>query len=251
VTTIIKISGAELDDSAYVERFAQIVRDLNAPTIIVHGGGKEISELQRRMNIEPRYVDGVRMTDAESLRLVEMVLCGAINKRLVRVLVAAGVDALGMSGVDRGMIRAEKMRLPAQPDIDMGFTGSIYMLRGEIARGYLEMGVTPVIAPICGGDGTNYNVNADHVAGAVAAAVGAKRLIFLSNVPGVLNADQTLIPTLSPAQTEALIADGTIFGGMIPKVRTALDALSRGAASVVIGNLDTLATGVGTTFTIG
>ncbi|MDZ4763851.1 MAG: acetylglutamate kinase [Chloroflexota bacterium] len=249
MTTVIKISGSELDDPVYVERFAQIVRNLDAPPVIVHGGGKEISEMQRRMNIEPRYFDGVRMTDAESLVLVEMVLCGTINKRLVRVLVNAGIDALGMSGVDRGMIRADKMRFAAYLDMDMGFTGVVTSVRAEVVRDYLNARWTPVIAPICMGATTNYNVNADHVAGAVAGSIGAERLIFLSNVLGVLDKNKTLIPALNATQTASLIADGTIFGGMIPKVRVALEALERGAQTVVIGNLDTLATGVGTTFT--
>jgi acetylglutamate kinase len=239
MTLVVKISGSELDDAAFVARFSAAIRSLTEPVIIVHGGGKEISEMQRRMGIEPRYIDGIRITDAESLALVEMVLCGMINKRLTRSLIEAGVDALGVSGVDRGIVRAQKMDSPS-PDIDMGFTGSITAVRAEPLREWIAAGVIPVIAPICLGEGTNYNVNADHVAGAVASALGAERLIFLSNVKGVLNKKGKVIPTLTPDQVEALIADGTINRGMIPKVRTALGALEAGAASVVIGGIDAL-----------
>jgi acetylglutamate kinase len=239
MTLVVKISGSELDDAAFVGRFSAAIRALTEPVVIVHGGGKEISEMQRRMGIEPRYIDGVRITDAESLALVEMVLCGTINKRLVRSLIEVGVDALGVSGVDRGIVRARKMEPPA-PDVDMGFTGSITAVRAEPLREWLAAGVTPVIAPICLGEGTNYNVNADHVAGAVASALGAEQLIFLSNVPGVLNKKGKVIPTLTPDQVEALIANGTISRGMIPKVRTALYALEAGAASTVIGGIDAL-----------
>src|SRR5690606_36787389 len=125
---VIKVSGHELDDPAFLEGLAGAVASLNEPVVVVHGGGKEISTLQRRMGIEPRYVDGVRVTDAESLALVEMVLCGIINKRLVRTFLAAGVDALGLSGIDRGLVRAEKMRSNGQ---DMGFTGEVTAVRAE------------------------------------------------------------------------------------------------------------------------
>ncbi|PJF27794.1 MAG: acetylglutamate kinase [Phototrophicales bacterium] len=239
MTLVVKISGSELDDAAFVGRFSAAIRALTEPVIIVHGGGKEISEMQRRMGIEPRYIDGIRITDAESLVLVEMVLCGTINKRLTRSLIEAGVDALGISGVDRGIVRAQKMESPS-PDIDMGFTGSITAVRAEPLREWIAAGVTPVIAPICLGEGTNYNVNADHVAGAVASALGAERLIFLSNVPGVLNKKGKLISMLTPDRVDALIANGTIKKGMIPKVRTALSALESGAESVVIGGIDAL-----------
>jgi acetylglutamate kinase len=194
----------------------------------VHGGGKEISALQTQMGIEPRYADGVRITDAASLALVEMVLCGTVNKRLVRMLLAAGVDALGMSGVDRGLVRAAQMQ---RDGIDMGFTGEVGAVRGDVLRGLLAEGITPVIAPICLGDDSAYNVNADHVAGAVAAADGAH------------------VPALTPEQTESLIAAGTIFGGMIPKVRTALGALDHGVARATITDLAGLIAGGGTVFT--
>jgi acetylglutamate kinase len=241
---VIKISGHELDDTAHLNAFAGVVAALKTPTVVVHGGGKEISALQTQMGIEPRYVDGLRITDAASLALGEMVLCGAVNKRLVRTLINAGVDALGMSGVDRGLIRAQKM---AHESVDMGYTGVIASVRGDVLADLLDMNITPVIAPICLGVDNNFNVNADHVAGAVAQALDAERLVFLSNVPGVLVGGE-VAPTLTPEQTETLIADGTISGGMIPKVRTALDALSNGASQAVITNLAGLSSGGGTVF---
>jgi acetylglutamate kinase len=242
---VIKVSGHELDDTAYLADFAAAVRDQQAPIIIVHGGGAEISALQKSMGIEPRYIEGVRITDSLSLKVVEMVLCGTVNKRLVRCLLDAGLDALGMSGMDRSLVRAAKMTHPAQ---DMGFTGTVTSVRGDVLLAMLEQGTTPVIAPVCLGEGTSYNVNADHVAGAIAAAVDASRVVFLTNVQGVL-VNEALVPTLTPDQTRALIADGVIFGGMIPKVQTALHALETGVLRAVITNLEGLRSGTGTVFT--
>jgi acetylglutamate kinase len=243
-TIVVKVSGHEIDDPAFLTGFARVIRELAQPTVIVHGGGREITEMQQKMGIEARYVNGLRITDAASLALVEMVLCGAVNTRLVRMLVNAGVDALGMSGVDRGLVRASKM---LHPSADMGYTGDVAAVRGEVLSDLLNAGITPVIAPICLGEDSSYNVNADHVAGAAAAAIGAGRVIFLTNVPGVM-VDGVVVETVSPEHAETLISDGIIFGGMIPKVRTALAALTGGAASAVITNLDGLRMGGGTTF---
>jgi acetylglutamate kinase len=196
------------------------------------------------MGIETRFIDGVRITDAPSLAIAEMVMCGTANKRLVRTFVAAGIDALGLSGVDRGLVRAEKMT--GMPE-DMGFTGSVTSVRGDALLDLLARGITPVLAPICLGSDSNYNVNADHVAGAVAAAIGAGRVVFLTNVKGVLVNEQ-VAPVLTPEQVEALIADGTIYGGMIPKVQTALGALDEGIPEAVITDLDGLRSGGGTAF---
>lgn len=242
--TVIKIGGNEIDDPAFLSALAEVVRGYPEPLIIVHGGGKEITTLQTALGITPRYVDGLRITDAESLAVVEMVLCGVVNKRLVRLLTTVGVDAVGMSGVDRGLVRAKKMQHPIE---DMQFTGEIVAVRGEVLHDLLTLGVTPVIAPVCIGEWNNYNVNADHVAGAIATAIDAARVVFLTNVPGVLH-NGGVIPTLSITQAEALIADGTIFGGMIPKVRTALGALDDGVSQAVITNLDGLRTNSGTSF---
>jgi len=243
--SVIKLSGHELDDAAYLADFARVVAGINGSVIVVHGGGKTISALQTKMGIAPQYIDGIRVTDAESLALVEMVLRGSVNTMLVRALVNAGIDAQGISGVDRGLIRAEKM---LHTQHDMGFTGSIADVRAEVLVDMVRQGITPVIAPICLGEASTYNVNADQVAGAVAGAVDASRLVMISNVAGVL-VNGKIVSMLNPTQVEALIADGTIFGGMIPKVRSALDALKHGAKQAVITDLNGLRAHGGTIFT--
>jgi acetylglutamate kinase len=250
--TVVKISGHELDDAAFLERFALAMAALTAGParehlVVVHGGGKEISLLQTRLGIEPVYVEGQRVTDADSLAVVEMVLAGVINTRLTRLLVRAGVDALGMSGVDRGLLTAEKLQ---HDTVDYGYTGVVTRVSGHALMQLLELGVVPVIAPVSGAaDGAySLNVNADLAAGALAAAVGADRLVFLSNVSAVLR-DGVPIAQLSRAEAEHLIAEGVIFGGMIPKVRTALSALDEGVERVLITDLAGLSTGGGTVFT--
>ena len=226
-----------------MQGLVQAARGLSEPTLLVHGGGKEIRTLQERLGLEPQYVDGLRVTDVESLAVVEMVLAGRINKRLVAALIAAGVDAFGMSGVDRGAVKAEKLEHPAG---DLGWVGRVVAVRGEVFSRLLDDGIMPVLSPICwGSDGSIFNVNADHVALAVARELAAEVLVFVSNVPGVL-ADGRLVECITPPQAAALIADGTIAGGMIPKVRSALDAVAGGVAAVRITNLDGLAGGTGT-----
>lgn len=241
---LVKVSGHELDDPAYLADFAAAIKALNAPTVVVHGGGAEITAMQKVMGIEPRYLDGVRITDQDSLKIVEMVICGTVNKRLVRVLLNVGIDALGLSGVDRGLVRARPMQVTGH---DMGFTGEVVSVRGDVLLKLLEQGITPVVSPVSLGDNSNLNVNADHVAGALAAAINATRVVFLTNVEGVL-VDNRVVPTLSPEQTQQLIDAGTIFGGMIPKVKTALHALEMGVHSAVITNLKGLAANGGTIF---
>lgn len=241
---VIKISGHELDSPDFLAELAATLKHFDTPVVIVHGGGKEITALQTRLGIEPRYVDGLRITDAESLALVEMVLCGTVNKRIVRTLVNAGIDAVGLSGVDGGLVSADKM---THESVDMGYTGEVTAVRVDLLVDMLDQGVTPVIAPICLGEDSNFNVNADHVAGAVAAALEAEKLVFVSNVEGVLK-DGAVIPQLTPNQVGEMIADGTIFGGMIPKVKTALESLAEGVAQAVITNLKGLSSGGGTVF---
>jgi acetylglutamate kinase len=244
---VIKIGGNEIDEPNFLAELAGVVTILEHPAIIVHGGGKEISEMQTKLGIEPRYVDGVRITDEPSLAIVEMILAGLVNKRLVRSLVNGGINALGLSGVDMGIVRAKKMSHPTQ---DMGFTGTVTDVRGDILRDFLGRGVTPVIAPIALGEANNFNVNADHVAGAVAAAVGASQVVFLTNVKGVM-VKERVVQEMTSEEAEALIADGTIFGGMIPKVRTALQALESGIPQAVITNLQGLQVRGGTVFIRG
>ncbi len=244
IISLIKISGHYLDDDVLLQRFAEAVAGREEQLVIVHGGGIEITRLQERLDIEPTYLDGLRVTDAQSLSLVEMVLCGSVNKRLVRHLLNAGVDAQGLSGVDRGLVRARQMR---RGSVDMQFTGSVKSVRGEVLIQLLDLGVTPVVAPVSAGTDSNFNLNADPVAGALAAAIGADNVVFISNVSGVL-ADNKLVERLNEVEARELIASGTIYGGMIPKVKSALDVLSSGVPKAIITDLDGWACDVGTTF---
>lgn len=241
---VLKIGGHDLRDTAFLNELAVSVRALNLPLVLVHGGGVEIAGLQQRLGIEPRYEQGLRVTDADSLALVEMVLCGLVNKRLVRYLVHNGVDALGLSGVDRGLVRARKMPHDA---IDMEFTGEVTSVRAEVIHDLLGQGITPVVAPLCLGMDCSFNVNADHVAGALAASIGASRIVFLTNVRGVM-LDGRILATLDAARTRELVEQGEIHGGMIPKVETALQALTTGVPEALITNLAGLGEGSGTLF---
>ncbi len=243
---VVKIGGHEINDISFLKELPWVLQKADSPVIIVHGGGVEISELQRRLGITPRYVDGVRITDAASLRVVQMVLCGTVNTRLVAYLLAGGIDAQGISGVDRGIVQAQQM--PHESE-DMAFTGQVTRVRGDLLLEMVNAGITPVIAPVCGGkDAEAYNVNADHVAGAVAEAVRASRVVFLTNVEGVLE-EGVVRRSITPAEAERMIEDEVIFGGMIPKVRTALATLEQGIPRAVITNLTGIRTHGGTVFT--
>jgi len=243
--SVVKVSGHCLDEHDLIGQFARVVAERDEHLVIVHGGGVEISQLQQKLEIEPRYVDGLRVTDADSLALVEMVLCGSVNKRLVRYLLSAGVDAQGLSGVDRGLIRARKMQ---HESLDMGYTGEVVSVRGEVISDLLERGVTPVVAPVSVGECSNYNLNADPVAGAIGAAIGAQEVVFISNVAGVL-IDGKRVASLTRTQALELIERGVIQGGMIPKVESALAVLSSGVPQAVITDLDGWGNQGGTIFT--
>jgi acetylglutamate kinase len=241
---VLKIGGQELDDREFVKRLGQSIAAFEQAPILVHGGGKEIRELQKRLGVEPQYIDGLRVTDTESLDIVQMVLVGRINKRIVSSLSMAGVDAFGMSGVDRAAIKAEKLEHPAG---DLGQVGRVVEVRTEVFTRLLEDGITPVLSPICyGADGSMFNVNADHVAMAVAIATQAEALVFVSNVPGVLR-DKEVLPHLTAGEVEQLIKEEVIVDGMIPKARSALAAVSGGVPAVRITNLAGLKEDKGTT----
>lgn len=247
MTRVIKIGGNEMNVAGFLDELAAQIAGMTAeePVVLVHGGGQEIADLQSRLGIAPRKVDGLRVTDAASLDVAEMVLSGRANKQIVRALLAAGLDAVGLSGVDGRLLAARKKE---HPTADLGLVGEIVAVRAHLLQRLLQVGVTPVISPISlGNDGQTYNVNADEAATALAAALEAEALDFVSNVPGVL-AEGTLVPHLSPDETEALIAGGVISGGMIPKTRAALDALARGVPRVRIVDLAGLRGGGGTVF---
>lgn len=242
--TVIKIGGHEIADEAFLTQLAQTLAEKRGEKfIIVHGGGAEISDLQRQLNIEPQYENGIRVTDAESLKVVTMVLAGLVNKRLVSYLLTAGVDAVGLTAVDRGMVKAKQMG-------GMAFTGEVTTANGDWLIELVNQGIVPVVAPLCyAEDQPNaiYNVNADHVAGAIGGAVSAEKVVFITNVQGVM-ANGEVLPHLTAEQAQSLIDNGTIFGGMIPKVTTALAILGHGVPSSIITNLDGLLNDNGTFF---
>ncbi len=246
---VIKIGGNELDDERFLEALSAAVASLPDPAVLVHGGGKAIAEMQARLGLETVKVDGLRVTDAESLTVAQMVLSGHANKQIVVALLRAGVTAVGLSGVDGGLLRCRKREHPAA---DLGFVGEIVDVNGALLKTLVEQGVIPVISPISlGQDGEVYNVNADEAAGAVAAALQADVLTFVSNVPGVLDGEGYPIPRLTWPQTETLIADGVIAGGMIPKARAAMAAIGSGVREARITTVAQLAGSGGTVFVEG
>jgi acetylglutamate kinase len=246
-TVVLKIGGNELDDPTFLFGLANAVKSLQADgkaPVIVHGGGKAIAEYQQKLGLETKFVEGLRVTSDEDAELVEMVLSGLMNKRIVRTLVKEGIRAAGISGVDDGTIYVEKMWHPLG---DLGRVGEIQDVDLHLVNTLLDANIVPVISPVSFGsfDGQSYNVNADHAAAAIAAGMGAIKLIFVSNVPGVLIA-QRVIRAVTADQAEAWIEEGSIYGGMVPKVRSAIQAVRSGVAQAVITNLAGVQEGAGT-----
>ncbi len=242
---VLKIGGNQVEDEAFLAGFVSTVVGLlvDHAVIVVHGGGKEIAELHGQLGVSFETVEGLRATSVESLRLVEMVLNGTVNTRLVRSLVNGGVDAIGLSGVDMGLVRVAPLAVNGR---SLGRVGAVQAVNGEALLQLLDLGLVPVISPVSlGEDGLVYNVNADHVAAGVAKAVEAVRLVFVSNVPGVQVTGRTM-RALTLQQIEGLIADGHITGGMIPKVRSATEAVLSGVYQAVITDLRGLSNDSGT-----
>jgi acetylglutamate kinase len=241
---VLKVGGNEIDDPQFLDGCARAVAAMPDTPVIVHGGGKEIADLQIKFGLTPRFVEGLRVTDEMSLAIAEMVLSGRVNKRIVAALLRAGADAIGLSGVDRGVVRVEKMQHPAG---DLGRVGKIVSVRGDIVQEFISQRVVPVISPISLGDDGAYNVNADSVACAMARALNADAVVFVTNVAGVM-CDDRVIPSLTAQAAEALIKSQVIRGGMIPKVRAALEAVAGGAQAARITHLEGLTQGGGTVF---
>ena len=243
---VFKVSGSDLDDPAFSQCLAELIAaqaKAGARPILVHGGGKEITELLGALKIESRFIEGLRVTDGPTRDVALMVLSGLANKRLVAHLLTAGANAIGLSGVDGALVRVERINAELQ------YVGKPTQVNAALLHHLLDQGMVPVINPMSIDDHNEIcNVNADHVAGAIAAALDASMLTFITNVPGVLDPQKSLIPSLQSQQTQALIADGTISGGMIPKVRTCLEALGAGVKQVRITNLDGVADNAGTVF---
>jgi acetylglutamate kinase len=234
-TLVIKYGGAAMEQADLKEQFAKdvlLLRLVGIRPVIVHGGGPQIGALMKRLGKEPRFVGGMRVTDEETMEIVEMVLVGKINKEIVGLINLHGGRAVGLSGKDGSLIRAHK-RLHRTADgtmADIGLVGEVDAVNPELIRLLEEHGFIPVIAPVgVGSRGETYNINADLVAGDVAAALGAEKLIHLTDVQGINGGDGRHISTLTKQEAERLIKAGVIDGGMLPKVESSLRALAGGA----------------------
>jgi acetylglutamate kinase len=232
---VVKVGGNRAEDLGWIREVAQALAASATPTILVHGGGKEVTDLQRALGIEPEWSDGLRVTTPRVLEVVRMVLSGAVNKRWTAALLDAGVDALGISGEDAGLLTGELSRGGA-----LGRTGEVTRVRTSLLRGWLAAGLTPVISPLTRGpDGGGLNVNADDAASGIAAALGAAELLFVSDVPGV-RAGGAWVYALDGVAVDALLESGEAAGGMRPKLRAALRARSEGVGRVRIGDVGML-----------
>jgi len=240
---VIKISGRDLDNPGFVAALGHALMELQEPAVLVHGGGKAIDNFQRRLGIETVKANGLRVTDNDSLGPTLMVLSGLVNKTLTAGLIQAGIDAVGLSGVDGGLLRCSKHT----PDgVDLGFVGTIDKVREDILLNLIQNGQFPVVSPMSlSHDGQIMNVNADEAASAIASALNADVLDFVSNVPGVL-ANNQLLPALTREEAQSLIEDGTIHSGMIPKIQAAFAALEIGVQCVRIVDLNGFARKAGT-----
>ncbi|HEY2754745.1 MAG TPA: acetylglutamate kinase [Pseudolabrys sp.] len=242
---VVKYGGHAMGHEQTAREFAQDIVLLEQTAInpvVVHGGGPQIAAMLKKLGIKSEFADGLRITDAATVEIVEMVLAGSINKQIVGYINAAGGKAIGLSGKDGNMVQAKKVtRTVTDPDsniervIDLGFVGEPDKVDLTVLNHVLGKEMIPVLAPVASSaNGGTFNVNADTFAGAIAGALKAKRLLLLTDVPGVLDKSKKLIPQLSIADARKLIADGTISGGMIPKVETCIYALDQGVEGVVI-----------------
>lgn len=231
---VLKIGGQQLDDQLFLEQLACLVASAKRKLVIVHGGGQATTQLSQRLGIEPRFIEGLRATDGETLAAAIMGLVGSASARVVSFLVAQGVMALGLSGFDAGLVRCQVQTQPP----GLGFVGHPSRVEAQRLRALLEAGFVPCLAPICiGENGTQlYNVNADPVAASVAAHLGSSSLTMLTNVAGI-QSNGRIQEGMNVWEVEAAIESGEISGGMIPKVRAAIEALSCGVHSVRICDL--------------
>lgn len=242
---VVKYGGHAMGDEGLGRRFASdivLMKQVGIHPVVVHGGGPQIGQMLERLKIKSEFVDGLRVTDKETVEIAEMVLSGSINKQIVALINDAGGDAIGLSGKDDDLIEARKVtRTKRDPDsniervLDLGFVGDPFRINPGILDKLRQADIIPVIAPIgIGEDGQTYNINADTAAGAIAAAVAATRLLLLTDVAGVLDKQKNLIPELTVEAARAAIADGTATGGMIPKIETCLQAVEGGVQAAVI-----------------
>ncbi|MCC5857228.1 MAG: acetylglutamate kinase [Ectothiorhodospiraceae bacterium] len=243
-TIVVKFGGNAMVDEELKRSFARdivLMKLVGFNPVVVHGGGPQIGKLLERIGKESRFVEGMRVTDAETMDVVEMVLGGLVNKEIVQLINSQGGRAVGLSGKDGGLIRARKLILPPKADaeaseiIDIGHVGEVASVDPAVVNMLDQGEFIPVIAPIgVGDDGRSYNINADLVAGKVAEVLQAEKLILLTNTAGLLDRNGKLLTGLDAARVQELIADGTIHGGMLPKIRCALDAVQHGVRSAHI-----------------
>ena len=244
-TVVVKYGGHAMGDDSVAQNFARdivLLKQVGINPIVVHGGGPQIGAMLKRLKIKSSFIDGLRVTDADTVDIVEMVLCGSINKQIVTAINRAGGFAVGMSGKDGNLIRAQKLRRTKRDPgsniekiLDLGYVGEPTEINPHILDTFEKSDIIPVIAPIgVGPAGETYNINADTAAGAVAAAVGAVRLLMLTDVAGVLDDTGRLIKEMTVERAKTLMQTGTITDGMIPKVQTCLDAVAQGVEAAVI-----------------
>ena len=244
-TIVVKYGGHAMGDEQMARDFARdmiLLEQSGVNPVVVHGGGPQIGAMLSRLNIKSEFAAGLRVTDKATMDVVEMVLAGLINKQIVGFINNEGGRAIGLCGKDGNMVTASKVTRTVVDDstkleteVDLGFVGEPASVDSRVLEALLGRELIPVLAPVCNGvDGQTYNVNADTFAGAIAGALEAKRLLLLTDVPGVLDKNKNLIPQLNVSQIHELIADGTITGGMIPKVETCIYALEQGVEGVVI-----------------
>lgn len=245
-TFVVKYGGHAMGDPELARDFAEdvvLMKAVGINVVVVHGGGPQIGAMLKRLGVESRFVDGLRVTDAETAQIAEMVLAGSINKEIVGWIGQAGGRAVGISGKDAGLVLAEKVggKRAADPlqgierHVDLGFVGEPVAVDTRILHSLNADGIIPVVAPIAiGADGHTYNINADTMAGAIAAALSASRFFLLTDVAGVLDKQGELLTDLGPDDIRALQGDGTISGGMIPKLETCLQAVQGGVDAAVI-----------------
>lgn len=242
---VVKYGGHAMGDNALSEGFARdivLMRQVGINVVVVHGGGPQIGAMLDKVGVESEFVDGLRVTTAEAVGVVEMVLSGQVNKSIVAQITAEGGRAVGLSGKDGGLVRVRKLsRSTRDPNsniekvVDLGFVGEPEQVDPYILEAMSDKGIIPVVAPIgWDADGGTYNINADTVAGAVASALGATRLLMLTDVAGVLDKSGALMQELTIADCKALQEEGTLSGGMIPKIETCIDAVNKGVEGAVI-----------------
>ena len=244
-TLVIKYGGNAMTDDKLKESFARdivMLKLIGLNPIVVHGGGPQIGELLEQLKIESHFVNGMRVTDSKTMDVVEMVLGGAVNKEIVGLINSAGGKAIGLTGKDGDLLRARKLKvkhktpeMAASEIIDIGHVGEVERVNVKVLEMLVASDFIPVIAPIgVGEDGASYNINADLVAGKVAEVLQAEKLILLTNIAGLLDKDGKVLTGLSPKQVDELIEDGTIYGGMLPKIDCALGAVKSGVTSAHI-----------------